>query len=676
MKKIIILLIVAAFFSINCFSQNWNPINKEETLNYSIKGDSINSSIWVDSVTYRYGVDSVLHLNKTLQIGGRYKMFGNYYVFKHSFLLAEIEFKHDGSYSLKNEQVQFFINPFKNSWIFDSINNITATIKFAKDSLVFNSLDSIKNIKLSNGDTIIISKNHGILKFPLFDDNHQHIKLIGIEGRNEGFITPYFNDVFNFQIGDVFEYDIEDQPSPHFSGDQTKKQITILEKETLVDTFLYVVSTIEKKNTTENSSIVYSKYNDTIIYAKKDYAFLDKNIYKFLEEEIYCSNSFFRIVPSGFNKTYSTYTRYHNSTTQLYQVTTDTFSYNHFFDDLVGGCFWSDENEYGSGVGLINHSVSYNTYYNRSVTKLIGCIKNGVQYGIITPDIEFIAPPVITNPIDLSTDLDKEIVFSWTETENTLMQFHFEISMDASFNNLYIDTVVALNNVNLELNAHTNYYARVRYLDGINNGSWSKIISFSIKNISPVPYIFISPIHDEIVEYIEGNLEILYSPNPTYDADGDVNVAIIRIDGPNLDTTIITSGNPGKIVLNSSLFRNNRTYSLDGKITDGNVIIDADQINFKTPFSTGVDNIAHDIGLKVWPIPATNNLNVQLNYKEHSASIVRFYNPSGKLIDFFCVRFDENHPKNIDVSSLDNGIYLMQIILNKSALQRTIVINR
>ena len=59
---------------------------------------------------------------------------------------------------------------------------------------------------LSSGDTLILSKNYGIIRFPERYGTQQYYRQIGIKGPEKGFRFPSAKEVFSFSIGDKFEY--------------------------------------------------------------------------------------------------------------------------------------------------------------------------------------------------------------------------------------------------------------------------------------------------------------------------------------------------------------------------------------------------------------------------------------------------------------------------------------
>ena len=77
--------------------------------------------------------------------------------------------------------------------------------------------------------------------------------------------------------------------------------------------------------------------------------------------------------------------------------------------------------------------------------------------------------------------------------------------------------------------------------------------------------------------------------------------------------------------------------------------------------------------LKVYPDPADNLLNIDIsNIKSNNANL-RIYDNYGKLISNTCLKI---LPANIDISSLINGIYNLEMIVNDRIYHRKIIVIR
>jgi hypothetical protein len=76
---------------------------------------------------------------------------------------------------------------------------------------VLGNTDSVSTIKLSNGDTILASKNYGIIQFPFRTASTHYYKLVGLTGiQNAGTQLRRFHDFFNFNTGDVLQFEFTD----------------------------------------------------------------------------------------------------------------------------------------------------------------------------------------------------------------------------------------------------------------------------------------------------------------------------------------------------------------------------------------------------------------------------------------------------------------------------------
>lgn len=274
------LIFVAINFS---FTQNWKPINPAEKFNYTLDGNTVYSTIWSDSSKIIEG-DSVFFLNKIVLPCEDCWQSEAVLMNQPSFLLSAITLFNDGSYKLSKQDSILFIKPFaglNEPWIFDTINNITAEIISLNDTLIFGQQDSIKTIALSDENEIIISKQHGIIKFPLFNVQKEYVKLYGIEGRNLGFVTPYFEDFFSFGVGDTFEYFITSEGYPWIT--EHIKQYTITEKQVEGDSVIFIINSRGIKYYSPPprwDTSWYSNVVDTLIYVNSSDHFLNANIHQ------------------------------------------------------------------------------------------------------------------------------------------------------------------------------------------------------------------------------------------------------------------------------------------------------------------------------------------------------------------------------------------------------------
>jgi len=195
-------LTISSIISSNIYAQNWLPYNHMNICNYAT------SNAFADIVTIKtdsFAIiksDTIYYLNKIIDEI-------NYHdplVFKPQFLLSNAEIS--GNYMIFKDSSEYVFKidaKTGDTWTFDSTFNITAMIVFEDTDTIFGQVDSLKHIVLSNSDTIVVSKEFGIVSF-YFYDKMKRYNLIGIENLDLGYRIPAFNDFFDFNVSDIFEY--------------------------------------------------------------------------------------------------------------------------------------------------------------------------------------------------------------------------------------------------------------------------------------------------------------------------------------------------------------------------------------------------------------------------------------------------------------------------------------
>jgi len=188
-------------------AQGWLPVNNGEIYNYRKSGQSIIcSNIWVKSTNFSPG-DSVYHLNTVFDDHGNYVV-RNVPVF----LQREIHVS-DSAYlfhSPGNYYIPKMISP-GDEWIFDTTRNIAAMLFNVVQDSLFGVPDSMKIILLTGTegnfqDTLIMSKHHGIVKFPVFDEPGKYFLLAGLENQGVGMQMPGEEEFYDFKTGDLFQF--------------------------------------------------------------------------------------------------------------------------------------------------------------------------------------------------------------------------------------------------------------------------------------------------------------------------------------------------------------------------------------------------------------------------------------------------------------------------------------
>ncbi len=272
------------------------------------------------------------------------------------------------------------------TWVFDSSANITAQVTSKAFEQVLTQWDSVKTITLSNSEIIRISKDHGIIQFPLPGTNHSYF-LEGIDGRNLGVHVPGFREIFNFHVGDVFQYrDLYAQYGSGDGGVSLVKQ-TILSRDSSSAGYSYgLKESIMRWN---RDPIVGHEWDTT------HYFFPDTS-----EVFIDSATHFANINPQGlvrnptiyffppFTSAAIMYIYPDTGTTVSRQMGEELDDHSLFSfgvgDTLVSGMSYLYIDKYTVGLGRTINKVGIFETYNEEI--LIGYVKNGDTTGIIYPD--------------------------------------------------------------------------------------------------------------------------------------------------------------------------------------------------------------------------------------------------------------------------------------------------
>lgn len=266
------LLLFFVFCSLITYSQDWQAVHIGWRYNYRLdQGNTVAATIWVDSAKVVSG-DSVFYLNRIVShcdtchatLGGANPCDSCYELINQpQFLQGKITALANGDFYFSDTS-HIALHPNDSlAWLFDTTANITAIVSNTHYESVFNNADSVRVILLSSGDTIKVSKQHGILLFPRKYGQNSYYKLVGIEGPNLGEKVPGFWDFFDFNVGDVFRY--EDYFANWGWGTQSHSfdQYSITSKSVFFpDSIVYGISGF----TTNYNSMTTNSYSATMSY--------------------------------------------------------------------------------------------------------------------------------------------------------------------------------------------------------------------------------------------------------------------------------------------------------------------------------------------------------------------------------------------------------------------------
>lgn len=276
----------------------------------------------------------------------------------------------------------FLLRPLANlndSWLFDSSGTgITATVIAIQASTLWGQADSIKTILLSNNDTIRLSRNYGILKFPDFENSGHSYQLAGLkwDSISFGVDMPDFWNFYNFELGDEFMYlSTYYFPIGMFGGGPYNT------------TYKYIKVRITWKNRTSNGfDYGIEAFNSNTLSSHYALNFpIPNNLTHFIDTVSFSYNS------SGLNSFLFDIdsTQYSTILTIVNMDTSNLLSKRlvPLYYNIQDSCFYNDFNDhtnYLQGLGAV-----FNKYSNEPVTgscELIGYIKNGITHGTVYSD--------------------------------------------------------------------------------------------------------------------------------------------------------------------------------------------------------------------------------------------------------------------------------------------------
>jgi hypothetical protein len=396
MRKFYLFLLSAIAFS--AFSQNWAPINTTEKFCYSHfeKTGFISNVLWVVSYEQN-GDDQIYHLNKIARPVEDQDF--DYLVDEPQFLLDDIIVKPNGdwifidTFLLPNPLDIYdtlFLKPqasLGETW--DFTDGIEASVTYLDETNIFGEPDSTKKISLSDGNFIILSKNHGIINW------QGEYFLEGIEGRDLGLIVPDFDDLY----ADVSEGDVACIHTSQWQADETvegwwkKTRLDISSVVRYSDSIVIIADVHSKFHQYWKSDVILSKSIQTFVFYRDRYTEKYPNDTMRLEHPNFFIEDL--IVVSKLDE-------HEWGGIKKSQVVLDSWNTNLVYcPGLYGNEFCSD---YWTEFVLFEQSVRFGFLEMQDEgfewggsDKLVGYIDNGVEYGEIYPLDMFVGTNQLTS---------------------------------------------------------------------------------------------------------------------------------------------------------------------------------------------------------------------------------------------------------------------------------------
>ena len=372
-------------------AQNWSPILTGEKMNYKHSDSAyITNTVWVDSAQI-VDSDSLFFLNRIVK-----DVPNNQEIALRNqpqFLLKSIVKQAYGIYTCAGPYNYSILSLADLGQTWDFTDNINAEITSISEEDIFGQTDSVKTISLSDGNEIRLSKSFGIMKFPDFE-NGGYFELVGIQDTDYGESIPGFWDIYNFEVGDIFQQYQE----TGYIGDwwHITRKITITSKTVSDSSYSYTVDGIYYSFANYGPPESYS-YTDNLLFIDSVNHPANKfpgQIYQFPYSAMANSDTIFSVtkvmldsetnlVHKHFGNQEENYIPFETNLYYEEDEGSDTlfrFEYASVIGDPCGLMGFG----YGESIGDLYRTEGCFEYWE--LKSLMGYIKDGDTVGTITPD--------------------------------------------------------------------------------------------------------------------------------------------------------------------------------------------------------------------------------------------------------------------------------------------------
>lgn len=183
------------------FSQNWQPFAIGES--HHFRSDTANfpdRSVRIDSIRGN-AFDSIWHFNRMWKTVG----WDSAYIDQPNFSQRSLRVKPNGLFQLfdPGNIALYCWADSGDSWRIDTVQNLVGTVVQVYADSVLGEPDSLKLIILTGGDSLLLSKDHGLVHWPAVL-GPQAYTLAGIQERHLGDTMPGFDGFFRYRPGNEY----------------------------------------------------------------------------------------------------------------------------------------------------------------------------------------------------------------------------------------------------------------------------------------------------------------------------------------------------------------------------------------------------------------------------------------------------------------------------------------
>jgi hypothetical protein len=182
-------------------AQVWQPFAVNESHHFRADtGTWIDRTIHVDSVTQDTN-GTVWHFPRLLQVLDPQHAIGNV----PHFCQRTLRLQGNGRYQFFNPG-NIFLDAHTGLGglaLVDSLGTATGLVTRIYEGSILGEVDSIKVIALTTGDSLVLSKTHGLVEWPA-SLGPQRYRLAGLQSRHLGDTLPGFDGFFQYKAGNVY----------------------------------------------------------------------------------------------------------------------------------------------------------------------------------------------------------------------------------------------------------------------------------------------------------------------------------------------------------------------------------------------------------------------------------------------------------------------------------------
>lgn len=200
--RLLSILIIICFIG---YGQNWNVFNKNYRYNYKLNNSQLISNVlFAETISVLTSADTVYNLNRIGVVTGN-TLTSN----QPQFLQLTIVKKLDGSVKFQSPG-NITIPPtltLTQTWLYDSNLNYSATCVSISTVNIFSTVDSVKTIIVNSSDSVLLSKQFGIIMYPKDYGLNQYYRLAGIENKATYDQTALFGEKVP-NAWDFYDHDV------------------------------------------------------------------------------------------------------------------------------------------------------------------------------------------------------------------------------------------------------------------------------------------------------------------------------------------------------------------------------------------------------------------------------------------------------------------------------------